>query len=155
MPSWLLTAPGMCLLPPPPTPPAPVPRKSVTSLDHSLDWCALSKWPASALSCCLQHSRFWSPFDTGRVSIHLEQAEGPMAREVPRDPTAWFMQIVCISPESKWPRTADNSATFSPFHLPPLLAQPAQEKFYIGTVSVDPPAPPMALKSLLLSITME
>lgn len=71
------------------------------------------------------------------------------AREVPRDPTASFMQMMCISPESESPRTAYDSATFSPFHLPLLLAQPAQEKFDIGTVSVEPPAPPIALKSLL------
>lgn len=91
----------------------------MTSLGHSLDGHALSKLPASALSCCHQHSRCWSPFGTGRVSMHLEQAEGPVAgcQGSTRDPTEWFMQIMCVSPESESPRTTYDSATFSPFHL--------------------------------------
>lgn len=142
----------MCLLPPPPTPPAPVPRKPVTSLGHSLDGHALSKWPASALSCCHQYSRLWGPFGNDRVATHLEQAEGRVVgcREAPRDPTAWSMQIMCISVLC---RTRQGPlTTVPPSHhstSPPLLAQPAQEELDIRTVSVKPPTPPIALKSLL------
>lgn len=152
MPSWLLTAPGMCLLPPPPPPPAPVPQKSVTSLGHSLDGHTWSKWPASALSCCHQYSGLWGPFGTGRVCTHLEQAEGHVAGcqgGTQRSHGVVHADHVYISPESESPRTAYDSATFSPFHHPTPSGQPAQEKFDIRTVSVEPPAPPIALKSLL------
>lgn len=48
---------------------------------------------------------------------------------------------VSIRPECESPRTASNSATFSPFHLPSLPAgRPAQEKSDSRTVSVGPPA---------------
>lgn len=124
----------------------------MTSLGHSLDGHALSKSPASALSCCHQHSRCWSPFGTGRVSMHLEQAEGPVAGcqgSTQRPPQRGSCRscVSVLSQNRQGPLT-----TVPPSHhstSPPLLAQPAQEKFHIGTVSVEPPVPPIALKSLL------
>lgn len=133
MPSWLLTAPGTCLLPLPPTPPAPVPQKSMTSLGHSLDGHALSKWPAFALSCCHQHSRLWGPFGNGSVARHLEQVEGHVAGcqgGTQRSHSVVHADHVSISPESESPRTAYDSATFSPFHLPtpPGPASPGEKR---------------------------
>lgn len=71
----------------------------MTSLGHSVDGHALSKRPAFALSCCHQHS---SP------GVHLtlvdfpgiwskQRVMWPDARKAPRGPTAWSMQIMCLS----------------------------------------------------------
>lgn len=152
MPSWLLTAPGTCLLPPPPTRPAPVPQTSVTSLGYSMDDHALSKWPAFALFCCHQHSRLWGPFGIGRVSRHLEQAEGLVAGcpgGTQRSCSVVHTDHVYINPESESPRTAYDSATFSPFHLPtpPGPASPGETRHQNCLCRAS--CPPIALKSLL------
>lgn len=74
----------------------------------------------------------------------------PDAGEAPRDPTAWSMQIMCLSVLSQ--NRQGPLTTVPPSHhstSPSLLAQPAQENSTAELFYVEPPAPPIALKSLL------